>query len=119
MNFGMIILNQNIEIRQNCAIQILIALLFTLRLKILRPKDISDDIERWFETSNYNENDKIPLPIGKNKKVSGLFKNELGGKIITEVIVLRAKTYSYLIDGYDDYENNKKEIKKLKEQKSL
>ena len=32
-------------------------------------KDISDNVERWFDTSNYNENDKKPVPIGKNKKV--------------------------------------------------
>ena len=31
-------------------------------------KDISNDVERWFDTSNYNKNDKRPLPIGKNKK---------------------------------------------------
>ena len=31
-------------------------------------KDISDDVERWFDTSNYDKNDKRPLPIGKNKK---------------------------------------------------
>ena len=43
--------------------------------------DISDDVERWFDTSNYNdENDKRPFPIGKYKKVIGLFKDELGGK---------------------------------------
>ena len=43
---------------------------------------ISDDVERWFHTSNYDdENDKKPLPIGKNKKVIGLFKDELGGKL--------------------------------------
>ena len=36
-----------------------------------------------FDTSNYNENNKRPLLIGKNKKVPGLFKDELGGKIIT------------------------------------
>ena len=43
-----------------------------------------------------------------NKKVPGLFKDELGGNIITGVVVLRAKTYTYLIDGYDDdYETNK------------
>ena len=44
--------------------------------------DISDDVERWFDTSNYDEKDKRPLPIGKNKKVIRLFKDELGGKII-------------------------------------
>ena len=46
-------------------------------------EDISGDVERWFDTSNYVEcnsveNDKRPLPIGKNKKVPGLFKDELG-----------------------------------------
>ena len=35
--------------------------------------DISDDVERWFYTSNYDENNKRPLSIGKNKKVIGLF----------------------------------------------
>ena len=30
-------------------------------------EDISNDVEEWYETSNYNENDKRPLPIGKNK----------------------------------------------------
>ena len=45
-------------------------------------EDISDDVERWFDTSNYNENDKRTLPIGKNRKIPGLFKDELGGKII-------------------------------------
>ena len=44
--------------------------------------DISDDVERWFDTSNYNENDKRPLPIGKNKKVIGLLKDEVGGKMM-------------------------------------
>ena len=35
-------------------------------------EDISNDVEKWFNTSNYNKKDKIPLPIGKNKKVPGL-----------------------------------------------
>ena len=39
-----------------------------------------------------------PLPMGKNKKVIGLMKNELGGKIITEFVTLRPKTYSYLTE---------------------
>ena len=32
-------------------------------------KDIAGDVERWFDTSNYDENDKRPLLIGKNKQV--------------------------------------------------
>ena len=52
-------------------------------------EDISNDVEWWFDTSNYDKNDKRPLPIGKSKKVPGLFKNEFGGKIITEVVALR------------------------------
>ena len=82
-------------------------------------EDISNDVERWFDTSKYDENDKRLLPMGQNKKVPSLFKDELGGKVIVEVVALRAKTYAYLIDGYDDdYEKNKIISKKLKEQKS-
>ena len=68
-------------------------------------EDISIDVEVWHDTSNYDENDKIPLPIGKNKKVIGLFKDELGGRIVKEFCALRAKTYSYLMD--DDSEVKK------------
>ena len=38
-------------------------------------EDITGDVERWFDTSNYDENDKRPLPIGMNKRVPGLFKD--------------------------------------------
>ena len=55
-------------------------------------EDIVNDIEKWFDTSNY-EIDK-PLPTRKNKKVSGLTKDKLGGKIMTDFIVFRLKTYS-------------------------
>ena len=68
-------------------------------------KDIADNVEKWLDTSNYNENDKRPLEIGKNKKVIGLFKDELGGKIMKEFCGLRAKTYAYLMD--DDSEKKK------------
>ena len=68
-------------------------------------KDIANDVEKWFDTSNYDESDKRPLPIGKNKKVIGLFKDELGGKIMKEFVALRAKTYAYLMD--DDSEKKK------------
>ena len=59
-------------------------------------KDIAGDVEKRFDTSNYEIN--RPLPIGKNKKVIGLMKDELGGKIMTEFVALRPKTYSYLTD---------------------
>ena len=38
-------------------------------------ENVSNDIERWFDTSNYDENDKRLLPICKNKKVPGHFKD--------------------------------------------
>ena len=60
-------------------------------------KDIANDFEKRFDTSNYEVNK--PLPTGKNKKVIGLMKDELGGKIITEFVTLRPKTYSYSTDG--------------------
>ena len=53
-----------------------------------------------------DKNDKRLLPIGKNKNVPGLFKDELGGKIMTEVVALAPKTYAYLMDGYDDGDND-------------
>ena len=64
-------------------------------------KDIANDVECKFDTSNYEVN--RPLPMGKNKTVIGLMKDELGGKIITEFVTLRPKTYSYLTDdGKED-----------------
>ena len=51
--------------------------------------------------------------MGMNKKVTGLFKDELGGKSMKEFCVLRAKTYAYLMD------DDKKKVKKPKEQKSV
>ena len=59
-------------------------------------KDVANDVEKRFDTSNY-EVDR-PLATGKNNKVTGLMKDELGGRIITEFIALRPKTYSYLTD---------------------
>ena len=65
-------------------------------------KDIANDVERWFDTSNYDKKDDRPLSICKNKKVIGMFKDEIGGKIMTEFCAFRAKTYSFLIDEYAD-----------------
>ena len=59
-------------------------------------KDIANDVEKRFDTSNCEVN--RPLPTGKNKNVIGLMKDELRGKIITEFVTFRPKTYSYLTD---------------------
>ena len=66
-------------------------------------KDIADDVEKRFDTSNYEI--YRPLPRGKNKKLIGLMKDELGGKIMTEIAALRPKTYSYLTDGESETKN--------------
>ena len=68
-------------------------------------EDINTDVERWFDTSTYDKNNKRPLPIGKNKKVIVMFKDELGVKIMKEFCAPRAKTYAYLMD--DDSEKKK------------
>ena len=56
-------------------------------------EDIANDDEKWFDTSNYDENDRRSLSLDKNKKAI-FFKDELGGKIMKEFVALRAKTYA-------------------------
>ena len=56
-------------------------------------KDISENVIERFDNSDYIYD--RPLPIGVNKKVLGLMKDELGGGIITEFVALRPKAYSY------------------------
>ena len=58
-------------------------------------EDIANDVEARFDTSGYSKTDFKLLPIGLNKKVIGLMKDELGGKIMTEFVELRPKLYSY------------------------
>ena len=48
-------------------------------------------MKKRFDTSNYELD--TPLPKGKNKKVIGLMKDQLGGMIMTELVGLRPKTY--------------------------
>ena len=53
-------------------------------------KDIAEDVETRFDTSNYEL--ERPLPKGKNKKLIGLMKDELGRKIMKKFVGLREKT---------------------------
>ena len=55
-------------------------------------KDIAGDVKKRFNTTGYE--DKRPLPIGLNAKKISFMKNELGGKIMTEIVALRAKLYA-------------------------
>ena len=57
-------------------------------------RDIAKDVEKRFDTSGYSKDENRPLPIRENKKVIGLMKDELGGKIMTEFVALRAKMYA-------------------------
>ena len=54
-------------------------------------EDINNDVKWWFDTSNYDKNDKRPLDIGVNKKVIGMFKDELGGKLWKNSVLLELK----------------------------
>ena len=68
-------------------------------------KDISQDVNESFDTSNYTFD--RPLPKGKNKKVIGLMKDEFGGGIITEFVALRPKTYSYITNDFTELKKAK------------
>ena len=46
-----------------------------------------------------------------NKKVIGMFKDELGGKIMKEFCAPRAKTYAYLTDDDNEHKKAKGTIK--------
>ena len=58
-------------------------------------EDIKGDVKDRFDTSDYPSNHPSGIPMGCNKKVLGMFKDEAGGKIIDEFVGLRAKLYSY------------------------
>ena len=68
-------------------------------------KGIAENIEKWFDTSNYIEDHKRLITRGKNKKKMASFKDTLGGTIKTEFVAVIARAYASLID--DDSEKKK------------
>ena len=70
-------------------------------------KDISKDIETKFDTSDYPSDHPSGILTGVNKKVIGMFKDEVAGKQITCFVALRPKLYSFKIE-------ESKEVRKCK-----
>ena len=65
-----------------------------------RDRDIAKDIETNFDTSGLKRmitGKKVIGMMGKNKKVIGMMKDELGGKIVTEFFALKAKMYCLIV----------------------
>ena len=61
-------------------------------------RDISNDILEKFDTSDYPPDHKSRIPTGVNKKVIGMFKDEVAGRQITKFIGLRPKLYTFKIE---------------------
>ena len=61
-------------------------------------KDISSDIQDKFDTSDYPPNHESGIQTGVNKKVIGMFKDEVAGKQITHFVGLRPKLYSFKVE---------------------
>ena len=70
-------------------------------------KDITPNILSKFDTSDYSPNHPSGIPTGVNKKVIGMFKDEVAGKQITHFVGLRPKLYSFKIE-------EDKEVRKCK-----
>ena len=105
MNFGMIMLNQNMMKRQIFVTWIQTVSLFMEKIDYIY-RHTAEDAKTRFDTSNF-EIDR-PLAKGKDKNLIGLMKNELGGQIIKKFVGLRARAYSiYLKDNNDEHKKEK------------
>ena len=96
MNFGMIICGENAKLCYMSTGS------FTVHVKTEDIyKNIADDAETRFGTSNFELNRS--LPKRKNKKVIGLMKDELSGQIMKKIVRLRQNKHSYLTENNDEY----------------
>ena len=83
-------------------------------------EDIAGDVEKRFDTSGHNKENRRPLTTGLNKKKIGMMKDELGRKIMTEFVALRAKAYTHTYKTLEKKEEKKcKGIKKCVVKKTL
>ena len=106
MNFGTIILYQSMETEQNYVIQILIALLFILKLKMFL-KIFLMMLRNGLIRPIIIKRIKYLFQQGNIKKAPGLFTDELARKIMTKFVALRPKTYLYLDDDCDKHKKVK------------
>ena len=80
--------------------------------------DICPDVRDKFDTSDHPPNHKSGIITGVNKKVIGMFKDEVAGKQITHFVGLRPKLYSYKVEDEKDLKKCKG-IKKNVVKKSI
>ena len=81
-------------------------------------KDINGDVKDGFDTSGCPPDHPSGIPSGFNKKVLGMFKDEVNGNVIDEFVGLRAKLYSYKM--FEGEESKKcKGVKKSVVKKSI
>ena len=81
-------------------------------------KDINENVKDRFDTSGYPPDHPSGISSGFNKKVLGMFKDEVNGNVIVEFVGLRAKLYSYKM--FEGEESKKcKGVKKSVVKKSI
>ena len=90
MSFTMATCSPSMEV--SYAIWTQIALCMTCRDTRFLQRHCKRYVQTKFVISGYSTDDNRPLPIGKNKNVTGMMKDDLGGKIMTELV---AKMYVY------------------------
>ena len=73
--------------------------------------DIMSDLQKWYDTSKIDQKLNRCIPIGINKGVIGIFKDELNGNVVTEFAALASKLYAFL-DDKDKCEKKAKGVKK-------
>ena len=94
MGFTMATCYANMERYCNCFCMVTNSFVCNIKTHVFY-KDIAGDAKARFDTIGYAKEDASPFPIRKNQKIIGLMKGKLDGKIITELVALRAKLKAY------------------------